>query len=139
MNSKFFRFILLVSILSISKIDAQNIQLKIHLGGVYSSKVSVIAMAGPKALKPVIESPAIKNGESTTLEFTKDMVPSQFVLRFDYQEKETSNPYPSEKLIFVNNQNLELWVNPRALQKRDSTYFQQGEKENAQYDFFHER
>jgi peroxiredoxin len=136
MNSKYSLVILFVSILSIFKTDAQNVQLKIHLGGVYSSKVSVIAMAGPKALKPVIESPAIKNGESTTLEFTKDMVPSQFVLRFDYQEKESSNPYPSEKFIFVSNQNLELWVNPRALQKKDSTYFQPGEKENALYDDF---
>jgi len=134
-HKPFLLFLLTVS-LSLFNAEAQNVKLKIHLGGVYSSKVSVIAMAGPKALKTIIEGSSIKAGESTILEFTKDMLPGQFVLRFDYQEKETSNPYPAEKFIFVNTQNLELWVNPRAMHKQDSTYFQKGEIENATYELF---
>jgi thiol-disulfide isomerase/thioredoxin len=136
MNYKKDVFIFLTLFGLIFSLGAQSVKLKIHLSGVYASKVSVIPMAGPKALKPIIETPSIKDGETTSIELTKDVVPAQFVLRFDYQEKETSTPYPAEKFVFVNNQDLELWVNPRAIHKSDSTYFQKGEKENAINELF---
>ena len=48
-------------------IIAQNINLKIHLSGVYSSKISLLPLSGAGALKPMIEHPGIKNGETATL------------------------------------------------------------------------
>jgi thiol-disulfide isomerase/thioredoxin len=110
--------------------QAQHVTLKIHLSGVAKSKISLMSLAGA-SIKTVVENPGINNGETAVLNIPKDQLPGEFVLRFDYQEKLDSNPYPSEKQIFVNSQNLELWVRPKALNHPDSTYFQKGEIENA--------
>ncbi|NTW34191.1 MAG: redoxin domain-containing protein, partial [Bacteroidetes bacterium] len=113
------------------QLSAQDITLKINLSGVYESKISLMPLIGPNALKSIAEIASVKNGESGTISVSKDMLPAEFVLRFDYKEKETSTPYPSEKSIFINNQNLELWVKPMYSSNNDSTYFQKDEKENT--------
>ena len=120
----------------IQNITAQDVNLKIHLSKVYSSKIGLIPLSGTGALKPIIEKQGIKNGETAVLTIPKDKLPGQFVLRFDYEEKEGSTPYPSERYIFVNKQDLELWVQPKAINNPDSTYFQKGEKENALFTEF---
>jgi hypothetical protein len=58
----------------------------------------------------------------------KSSLPGEFVLRFDYKENKESTPYPSEKYIFINNQDLELWVRPQYCNNADSTWFQPDEK-----------
>ena len=88
-------------------------------------------MIGTNALKPIVERAGIKNGETTSISVSKAQLPAEFVLRFDYKEKETSAPYPCEKHIFISNQNLELWVNPMYCNNNDSSYFQKDEKENT--------
>ncbi len=110
---------------------AQPVTLKIHLYGVAESKVSLIPLSGENALKPLIEKTGIKNGETDSIVISNAYLPGEFVLRFDYKEKETSTPYPCEKHIIVGNQNLELWVNPMYCNNSDSTYFQKDEKENT--------
>jgi len=80
-----------------------------------------------------LEVNGIKNGESTTLLVPKSSLPGEFVLRFDYKEKKESTPYPSEKSIIINNQDLELWVSPIYCNNSDSTWFQKGEKENTAF------
>lgn len=116
--------------------SSQDVSLKIHLEGVHSSKISLLPLAGPNALKPMIEKPGIKRGEVFNLTVPKDMLPGEFVLRFDYQDKEGGTPYPSEKYIFINSQNLELWVKPKSANNPDSTRFQNGERENALFAAF---
>ncbi len=110
---------------------AADINIKIHLRGVYSSKVSLLPLTGANALKPLIEKEDIKDGEVTIITVPADRLPGEFVLRFDYKQKETSNPYPSEKRIIVYKQNLELWANPLYANNQDSTYFQKDERENT--------
>ncbi|WEK18146.1 MAG: thioredoxin family protein [Candidatus Pedobacter colombiensis] len=110
--------------------QTKDISLKIHLSGVAKSKISLLSLAGT-SIKTIVENPAINDGGTAVLNIPKDQLPGEFVLRFDYQEKESSNPYPAEKRIFVNNQNLELWARPKALNHPDSTYFQKGEIENT--------
>ena len=117
-------------------LQAQNVNLKIHLSGVYSSKISLLPLSGAGALKPFIEHPSIKNGETATLTVPKDRLPGQFVLRFDYVEKEGATPYPSERYFFIGSQDLEMWVQPKAINNPDSTYFQKGETENAIFSRF---
>jgi len=112
-------------------LHAQNVNLKIHLSGVYSSKISLLPLSGSGALKPLIEHPGVENGKTAVLTVPKDKLPGQFVLRFDYVEKEGSAPYPSEKYFFIGDQDLELWVQPKSVNNPDSTYFQKGEKENT--------
>jgi len=123
--------ILLCLLIFVQNVSAQDVNLKIHLSKVYSSKISLIPLSGSGALKPMIEHPGIKNGEIATLTVPKDKLPGQFVLRFDYVEKEGATPYPSERYLFINNQDLELWVQPKTINNPDSTYFQKGEKENT--------
>lgn len=109
---------------------AQDVIVKIHILGVYESKITLLPLVGTNALKPLIEKTGITSGGISVITVPKDRLPGTFVLRFDYKEKESSTPYPSEKYIFINNQNLELWVRPKAISNPDSTYFQKDEKEN---------
>lgn len=118
---------------------AQDIKLKINLRGAYESKMTLMPLIGPNAMKPVAERDGIKDGETAVLSVSRDKLPGEFVLRFDYKEKESSTPYPSEKHLIISNQNLELWVNPPYCNNNDSTWFQKNEKENTVYaQFFKE-
>jgi peroxiredoxin len=114
---------------------AKDVTLKIHLFGVYKSKVTILSLAGA-TVKTIVESPAIANGETALVNIPKDYLPGEFVLRFDYEEKAGSTPYPAEKQVFVSNQNLELWARPKALNHPDSTYFQKAEVENTLFRSF---
>lgn len=110
---------------------AQDITLKINVHGVAESKISLLPLTGTNAMKAIAEGDGIKNGETATITISKDNLPGEFVLRFDYKEKETSTPYPAEKHLVISNQNLELWVNPPYCNNEDSTHFQKGETENS--------
>lgn len=123
-------FLLFLNI-NLSAQNIRDVNIKIHIKGVYATKISLLPLSGANALKPFIEKTDIKNGQIANLLVPKDRLPGSFVLRFDYKEKDSSNSYPSEKYIFINNQDLELWVKPKAVNNPDSTYFQKDEKENT--------
>ena len=112
---------------------SQDLSIKIHLRGVSESKLTLLPLSGKRAMKSVAEQAVLKNGETATLDVSSELLPGEFVLRFDYKEKEGSTPYPSEKQIILNNQNLELFVNPPYSNNSDSTWFQKGEEENTEY------
>lgn len=122
---------LLLFLLGSASVTAQNVELKVHVSGVYSTKISLLPLSGSGALSPIIEKTDVKNGETSVLSIPSDRTPGQFVLRFDYKDNVSGNPYPSERYFFVGSQNLELWANPKAINNSDSTWFQKGEKENA--------
>ena len=111
----------------------RDVTITIHLRGVYDSKTSLLGLTGSRTFKPIAEVPAVKNGETVRLSVPGEKLPGEFVLRFDYREKATSTPYPSEKYLFINDQDLELWVNPKACNNADSTWFQPNEWENAAF------
>lgn len=113
--------------------SAQSVSLKLHLHGVVESKVSLIPLSGENALKPIIEKSEIKNGVTDSIIIPNAYLPGEFVLRFDYKEKENSTPYPCEKYIIINKQDLELWVNPMYCNNNDSSYYQKDEKENMAF------
>lgn len=114
--------------------SAQDVNLKVHLtGGIYSTKITLMPLTGNNAFKPLIEKPDVKLGEAAVLQVPKDKLPGEFVLRFDYKDKESGNPYPSEKRLFISDQDLELWANPKYANNSDSTWFQKDERENNLY------
>ena len=113
--------------------QSKDVSLTIHLRGVYDSKISLLALTLSKTFKPIIEKPGIPNGGTTVLTIPGERLPGEFVLRFDYRENESSTPYPSEKNIFINQQELELWVSPKYCNNPDSTRFQKNEKENGSF------
>jgi thioredoxin-related protein len=114
----------------------RDINITIHLRGVYDSKISLLGLSASRTFKPITELPGIKDGETAKITVAKENLPGEFVLRFDYRETGSSTPYPSEKYIFINNQDLELWVIPKYCNNADSTRFQKDERENAAYDLF---
>jgi thioredoxin-related protein len=118
---------------------AQDATITIHLRGVYESKISLLPLSGSNTIKPVAVGESIKNGETTILQVSGDNLPGEFVVRFDYKEIASSTPYPSEKRIIINDQDLQLWVHPIYCNNADSTWFQKDERENRIYDrFLHE-
>jgi len=80
--------------------QAHDDNIIIHLLGVYESKVSLLALSGSGTFKPIGEVKVLKNGQTTKITVSKEYLPGEFVLRFDYKEKEASTSYPSEKYIF---------------------------------------
>ena len=112
------------------------ITINIHLRGVAESKIALFSLSGTKTSKSVAEVSGVENGEFTKLQVTKESLPGEFVLRFDYKEKKESTPYPSEKYIFINDQDLELSVSPMQCNNPDSTWFQKDERENTAFALF---
>jgi thioredoxin-related protein len=125
-----------IIILFPASIQAQDGALVIHIRSVYETKITLLPLTGPNALKPVLIVEGVKNGEIATLKFPDENLPGEFVIRFDYKEKESSIPYPSEKRIIVSNQNIELWVHPLFCNNTDSTWFRKDERENTVYTAF---
>jgi len=117
-------------------IQASDTVITISLRGVYNSKISLIPLTGTNALKPITIIDSIRNGEQCMLTVTKEYLPGEFVLRFDYKENASSTPYPSEKRIIIYNQDLYLWVHPIYCNNADSTRFQKDERENEAYSRF---
>jgi len=126
--------IVLLTLILVSKsLYPKDLTITIHLRSVYSSKISLLPLSGTNALKPIIIIDSLRNGGTAVLNVPEERIPGEFVLRFDYKEKATSTPYPSEKRIIIGSQDLELWVHPIFANFADSTYFQKNEKENAAY------
>ncbi len=140
-NSFAFRLIPLLYflVLSAESIQAQDVTITIILRGVYETKISLLPLTGTDALKPIVIIDSIKNGGTAILKVPGEKLPGEFVLRFDYKDKASSTPYPSEKRIIIGSQELELWLHPVFSNYADSTYFQKEEKENTTYlQFFRE-
>jgi thioredoxin-related protein len=108
----------------------EDVVITIHIRGVYGSKISLLGRNDSRIYKPIRELPEARSGETARLIVPGNMLPGEFVLRFDYKEKEEGTPYPSEKYFFVNDQDLELWVSPMYCNNPDSTWFQKNEREN---------
>ncbi|MCU0371211.1 MAG: DUF5106 domain-containing protein, partial [Bacteroidales bacterium] len=118
---------------SILAAQARDITITIHLRGVYESRISLLALTPANTFKPILEVDGIKNGETAKLSVQQNYLPGEFVLRFDYMETESSEPYPAEKFIFINDQDLELRVSPIYSNNPDSSYFQADERENKAF------
>jgi len=114
----------------------KSTNLTIHLRGVYESKISLLPLTGPQALKPILEKDGVMDGSVAVLNVPKENLPGEFVLRFDYKEEASSTPYPSEKRMIINDQDLELWVRPVYCNNSDSTWYQEGERENSAFEAF---
>ena len=116
--------------------QTRDVKVTIHLRGVYESKITLMSLSVSRTSKTITEVPGIINGETAIITVSKDYLPGEFVLRFDYNESAASTPYPSEKYIFINDQDLELWASPMFCNNADSTRFQKGERENTLFAAF---
>jgi hypothetical protein len=136
----FISILLLISLGSLIPLQllAQtgNVDLTIHVRGVYDSNITLLTLSDSRVYSSVIEIQGVKNGEKVTMSVPKETLPGEFVLRFNYRETELASPYPSEKNLIISGQNLEIWVAPKYCGNADSTWFQKGERENTALENF---
>lgn len=128
----FVRIILLFFSFSLS-LSASDFTatISIHLRGVSETNISLMPLSGPKQFKSIANATSVKNGQTATLNIPDEYLPGEFVLRFDYKEKITSSPYPSEKQILIGHQPIEIWVHPMFVNNPDSTWYNRNETENT--------
>ncbi|MFZ4400896.1 MAG: redoxin domain-containing protein [Bacteroidales bacterium] len=108
----------------------------ITLKEAFDTKVTITPFDGLRAVKSVAEFNGLRKGESCKLFVPEQYLPGEFVLRLDYRNKESDTPYPSEKNIFINQQDIELSINPPYCNNGDSAKFKEGEMENTVYNSF---
>jgi thioredoxin-related protein len=134
----FLLFILFGVLLSTSILNAQNsdVLVSVSLKGVSESDISLLPLSGSKQFKPIANIAGVKSGETSTIQVSKEYLPGEFIVHFEYREKKESKPKPSEKRILINQQNLELWINPIYANNPDSIRFQKYEKENTGFLLF---
>lgn len=116
--------------------DANVRHLTVHLEGVFSAKVSLIPFNGLTAINPIAEVSDVLNGETATIKIPGQYLPGEFVLRIDYRAKKADSPYPAERTIYINKQDVELSVNPLYINSSERTKFSAGETENTVYNAF---
>ncbi len=116
--------------------SAQGASVDVHLRGVRACRISLLYFTRNGTFNQVMELNDIQNGGTGSLEVEKEYLPGEFILRFDYTENPAGISYPAEKRIFISNQDLELWVNPKYCNNTDSTWFQEGELENKAFEEF---
>jgi thioredoxin-related protein len=114
-------------------VQAQDVIITIKLRGVFESKISLLALSGEGIFNTISVVDNIKSEERAIIKVPAEYLPGEFVLRFDYKENQKSTPYPSEKRIIINNQDLDLWIQPVYSNNPDSTWFQRDEQENSVY------
>ncbi len=114
----------------------RDVKITISLRGVHSSKISLLSISPSQLFKPIREKADVLNGDTAILIVPSDKLPGEFVLRFDYRETAQSTPYPSERYLFLYNQDVEFHVSPMFCNNPDSSYFQDGERENSAFSRF---
>ncbi len=116
--------------------DAKGRYVIVTLKEAYDTKITITPFDGLRAVKAIAEVNGLKNGETIKLFIPEQYLPGEFVLRLDYRTNESDTPYPSEKNIFINQQDIELSINPPFINNGDSTQFKEGENENTVYGNF---
>lgn len=115
----------------------KDVTLKVHIRSVYETNISLISLAGEKQLQTIGNYKEIKPNVIINFTVPGDILPCDFLLRFDYKERKDSRVVASERKILINDQDLEFWVNPKYANNSDSAWFQKDERENRAFDEFY--
>lgn len=129
----------LVLVFTTVSCQSQGIQdrtVTVYLRGVSMARVSFSPLTGSNAYKPIKVFEQVQNGQNVTFTIKKELIPSDFQLRFDYFDVNSGKPSASEQRIFVNKQNVNLNINPIYATIADSVIFSDNDKENKIYQQF---
>jgi len=111
-------------------------RLTVHIQEVFDAKIILAPFDGVKTAKPIGEVLGVKKGASGTITIPAHYLPGEFLLTLSYRTKEADAPYPSERIIYINKQDIELTVNPPYITNDEKTKFSAGETENTVYSAF---
>ena len=96
-------------------LQAQESELTVSLRGVYDSKITLKPFKSQSFGQPLRVRNNIKSGEKVVFEIPGEMLPGEFLLRFDYRKDPESNPYPGELQLYLNRENITVHANPMYL------------------------
>lgn len=94
--------------------------LTIHIRGINSSDISIQPFIKGVAIQPVVKKENVQNGQTVELVVPKEYLPGEFVIRYDYKQLPSDQPYPSEQRLIINKQSLKYSVNPPFCNNKDS-------------------
>ena len=106
-------------------------RITVYIQEVFDAKVTLAPFEGVKTAKPIGEVLGVKKGASGTITIPAQYLPGEFLLTLSYRTKESDAPYPSERIIYINKQDVELTVNPPYITNDEKTKFNAGETENT--------
>jgi len=132
----FFTGIVILALAFCATAQNPNVIISVHLHGVTESKISLLPLSGVKQYKSIADVQASKNGVPVNLVVSKEYLPGEFILSFENKEHIESQPVHSEKRILINDQDIELRINPLFAGNPDSTKFQKDERENTAFTLF---
>jgi len=116
--------------------QSESISIHVHLRGVYETQISLVTLGGANAYSEIIGVNRVKNGETVMIDVPGKDLPGEFVLQFDFIQNKGGTTIPAEKKMIINDQDLDLWINPAYANDPDSAWFQSGERENTGYASF---
>jgi len=106
-------------------------QFTVHIRGIYDAKIILSALS-LKNLNP-IEKVGVRNNQIVNFTIPLNAVPGKFKLRIEYREHPQEQFSYVEKLIIINQNDIEYFIRPAYINDTDSSYFKKGEKENTTY------
>lgn len=137
MMRKFTLANLLIFLFVISTFAQKDINIKVHVRNIHQTNISLIALAGEKQLQTIGDFKDVKHNETVNFKVPGNILPCDFLMRFDYKEKKEGRAVASERKLLVSNQDIEFNVNPKYVTNPDSAWFQSSEKENRAFDDFY--
>lgn len=124
-----------VLLCGINVLEAQNCSVNVKLRGVYDATLSISKFENGRYGEAIQTVSEVRNDAFLTV--PADKLPGQFLLRMDYRQKVTDNPYPSEFVFFVNKDNISLGINPMVT-RADSVTFENDSENPVYYSFMRE-
>lgn len=112
--------ILFITALITTLAFGQDVYLEIKLRGVVSSDISIQPFVKGIAIQPVVKKENVMAGQTVKISVPKQYLPGEFVIRYDYKQLATDQPYPSEQRLIINKQSLKYSVNPPFCNNQDS-------------------
>ena len=99
-------------LLTAGALQAKKQELTVCLRGVSDSKITLKPFNGITFGQPLRVRNDIKSGEKVIFEIPGEMLPGEFMLRFDYRKDQDSNPYPGELQLYLNKESITVHANP---------------------------
>lgn len=107
--STFLTFFILLAQKSVAE---ETRKITVNLRGVYDSKITITPFNGVRFALPLSVVPEVKAGNNAIFEIPNNLLPGEFLFRFDYRAKESDHPYPSELQLYINREDITVNANP---------------------------
>lgn len=130
MKIQFKHIVLLITAtILLFSVQAQ-VNLQVTLLGIPESKMAVYSIAESKN-NLIKDFSSIKKDQTVDIAIQQQYLPGEFILYFEYgYNPETGKAYSNDKMIIINDSDVEFFANPIFINNPDSSYFGVNDIEN---------